>query len=99
VAERLDDMRGLRLKDPLRPTWPVWINLFFICFGLFVIVTQTLALLAGKPGDSYDFLFGWNLGSWGWLGRLVVLVGWVLLVHLHAQDLLRKRRGRGGSRG
>lgn len=58
VAERLDDLRGLRLKDPLRPTWPVWINLFFICFGLFVIVTQTLALLAGKPGDSYDFLFG-----------------------------------------
>ncbi|MFI6733216.1 hypothetical protein ACIBI9_09825 [Nonomuraea sp. NPDC050451] len=63
--------------------------MFFIVFGLFVLTTQTLGLLAGGPWD----LFGWNLGSWSWLGRLVVIVGWVLLVHLHVRDLLRKRRG------
>jgi hypothetical protein len=87
VAEQPDDTRRLRPTERLRPTWPIWVNLLFIVFGLFVLVTQTLGLLAGKPWD----MFGWGLGSWSWLGRLVVIVGWVVLVHLHVRDLLRKR--------
>ncbi|MGW6495302.1 hypothetical protein [Nonomuraea angiospora] len=90
MAEHPDDTGGLRAEDRLRPTWPIWVNLIFVVFGLFVLVTQTLALLAGEPWD----MFAWNLGSW-WLGRLVVIVGWVLLVHLHVRDLLRKRKQSG----
>ncbi|MFI7224399.1 hypothetical protein ACIBO5_14350 [Nonomuraea angiospora] len=95
VAEHPDDTRTSRPQERLRPTWPIWINLSFIVCGLFVLMTQTLGLLRGEPWPGYSLLFDWNRGSWWWLGRLVVIAGWVLLVHLHVRDLLRKRKKSG----
>ncbi|WP_327586689.1 hypothetical protein OHA25_06550 [Nonomuraea sp. NBC_00507] len=97
MAEQLDDLRGVRLTNRLRPPRPVWVNLLFISFGQLILATQTLGLLAGKPWEGYEFLFGWDLGSWWWLGRVVIIVGWFGIVCFHVQDLLRKRGGRGVS--
>jgi hypothetical protein len=99
VAVQLDDIRGLRLKDRLRRPRPVWVNLLFIGFGLFIVVGQTLGLLAGKPWEGYEFLFGWDLGSWWWLGRVALIAAWLGGLYFHVQDLLQKHAGRGVSSG
>ncbi|WP_219461023.1 hypothetical protein [Nonomuraea rhizosphaerae] len=89
----LDDIRGLRLRDSLRPPRPAWVNLLVIGFGLCVVATQALGLLSGKPWDGYQVLFGWDSSSWWWLGRVVVITGWFLIIALNVRIFVRKRAG------
>ncbi|SEM61998.1 hypothetical protein SAMN05660976_05627 [Nonomuraea pusilla] len=74
---------------------PRWFNMVFIVFGAYVILTHTLGLLSGTPWGGFELLFGWELGSAWWVGRLAMVVGWTGIVAMNVQGLRRGRRRAG----
>ncbi|WP_256257299.1 hypothetical protein [Nonomuraea pusilla] len=106
-SARTADLRGLCAKRALchshgmrgrtvgTTRLPRWFNMVFIVFGAYVILTHTLGLLSGTPWGGFELLFGWELGSAWWVGRLAMVVGWTGIVAMNVQGLRRGRRRAG----
>ncbi|WP_062437799.1 hypothetical protein [Herbidospora daliensis] len=67
------------------------LNILVIIFGVLVIIVQTSGLLAGEPSDAFEVMFGWDMGSWSWIGRVVMIMGWLAIIYYRIQALRRTR--------
>ncbi|TKK89787.1 hypothetical protein FDA94_07790 [Herbidospora galbida] len=67
------------------------LNILVIIFSVFMIIVQTPGLLAGKPSDAFEVLFGWDTGSWSWVGRVAMIIGWLAIIYYRVQALRRTR--------
>ncbi|GIH23229.1 hypothetical protein Aph01nite_15390 [Acrocarpospora phusangensis] len=91
MADELDDVEGFR---PKRGDWPgsVWINVVLIGVGLLALIGFTADLIRVRRPAALEWLLVWDMGSWWWVGQLVVIVGWCAIVYASAQSLMRSRR-------